>query len=83
MGVRILIIIFAVIWHYLELIKFFPLLPSEITQISDLLRKKLISQLTKGISRLLQTLRKYFDEMDIFANIVPAFLVLSNNFHLN
>ena len=59
------------------------LLPSQITQFADQVRIRLISQLIKGISRVLQKLLSYFNGTAIFAFILPALLVLFKNFDLN
>ena len=53
------------------------------TQFSDQVRIKLISQLIKGIPRVLQKLLKYFNGTAISAFIIPALLVLSKNLDLN
>ena len=53
------------------------------THFADQVTIKLISQLIKGISRFLQKLVKYFNGTAIFAFMIPALLVLSNNLDLN
>ena len=45
--------------------------------------KRLISQLIKDISKVLQKLVKYFNGTAIFAFIMPSLLEFSKNFHLN
>ena len=65
------------------LLQVITLSPSEITQFFDQVKIKLISQLIKVISRVLQKLLKYFNGTAIFAFIIPALLVLSKNFDLN
>ena len=65
------------------LLQVITLSPSEITQFFDQVKIKLISQLIKVISRVLQKLLKYFNGIAIFAFIIPALLVLSKNFDLN
>ena len=65
------------------LLQVITLSPSEITQFFDQVKIKLISQLIKVISRVLQKLFKYFNGTAIFAFIIPALLVLSKNFDLN
>ena len=53
------------------------------THFADQVTIRLISQLIKGISRVLQKLVKYFNGTAIFAFMIPALLVLSNNLDLN
>ena len=57
--------------------------PSEGAQFSDQVRIRLISQLSKGSSRVLQKLHKYFNGTAIFAFIILALLVLSKGFYSN
>ena len=57
--------------------------PSEGAQFSDQVRIRLISQLSKGTSRVLQKLLKYFNGTAIFAFIILALLVLSKDFYSN
>ena len=57
--------------------------PSETTQFADQVRIRLISQLTTDISKVLQKLLNYFNNTAIFASVIPALLVLSQNFDLN
>ena len=59
------------------------LFPSEITQFSDQVRIRLICQLIKDISRVIQKLLKYFDSTAISALIIPALLILFKNLDLN
>ena len=47
---------------------------------SDQVQIRLILQLIKSISRVLQKLRKYFNDTAIFAVIKPSLLVLSKTF---
>ena len=76
--------------HYLELIKIQPehksvsvaakvatRFPSEMTQIDDHVRKKLISIVIKNISRVLQTLFKFSNGTVISAFIRPLLSVLA------
>ena len=53
------------------------------TQFADQIRIRLISQLIKRISIVLQKLRKYFNEISIFTFIVSALLVLFKDLDLN
>ena len=53
------------------------------THFADQVTIRLISQLIQGISRVLQKLVKYFNGTAIFAFMIPALLVLSNNLDLN
>ena len=57
--------------------------PSEGAQFSDQVRIRLISQLSKGTSRVLQKLLKYFNGTAIFAFIILALLILSKDFYSN
>ena len=52
-------------------------------QITDQVRTRLILQLIKGFSRVLQKLIKYFNGTALFASIIPSLLVLSKKFDLN
>ena len=76
--------------HYLELIKIQPKhksvsvaakvttrFPSEMTQIDDHVRKKLISIVIKNISKVLQTLFKFSNGTVISAFIRPLLSVLA------
>ena len=56
---------------------------SYITQFADQVRIRLISQLIKGISRVLEKLFKYFSGTVIFVFIIPWPLVLFRNFNLD
>ena len=53
------------------------------THFSDQFRIRLISQLFKGISRVLQKLFKYFNGTTISEFIISAILVLFKNLDLN
>ena len=53
------------------------------TQFADQIRIRLISQLIKRISIVLQKLRKYFNEISILTFIVSALLVLFKDLDLN
>ena len=50
---------------------------------ADEVRIRLISQLIKGVSIVLQKLVKHFNDTDIIVFIIPALLILSKNFDLN
>ena len=52
-------------------------------QLSDQVKIKLISQLIKGISRVLQNLLKYFKSTPIFRFLILSLSVLSINLDLN
>ena len=52
------------------------------THIADLVRIRPISQLIRGISRVLQKLLKSFDGTVITAPVMPSLLVLFNNLDL-
>ena len=52
------------------------------TQFADQVRIRLIPQLVKRISKVLQKLLN-FNGIVVFAFIIPSLLVFSNNFHLN
>ena len=53
------------------------LLPSEITQFADQVRIRLISQLIKSTSRNFHKLPKYFNDIAIFAFIIPYYCIIS------
>ena len=53
------------------------------THIADLVRIRPISQLIRGISRVLQKLLKSFDGTVITAPVMPSLLVLFNNLDLS
>ena len=55
----------------------------KIMQLSDQVKIKLISQLIKGISRVLQNLLKYFKSTPIFRFLILSLSVLSINLDLN
>ena len=55
----------------------------KIMQLSDQVKIKLISQLIKGISRVLQNLLKYFKRTPIFRFLILSLSVLSINLDLN
>ena len=59
------------------------LFPSEIAQLVDQVRVRLILQLIKGISRVIQKLLKYFNGTAISAFTISSLLVLFKNFDLN
>ena len=50
--------------------KFFTVLPSEMIQLADQVKMKLISKLIKSISRVLQKLLKYFNGSTISAFMI-------------
>ena len=56
--------------------------PSEITQFADQVTIRLISQLIKSISRVLQKLLNYFNGTANFSFIMRTLLVLSKKFNL-
>ena len=56
---------------------------SEITQFADQVKVRLISELIKGISRVLLKLLKYFNGTAISAFITPSLLVAAKNLALN
>ena len=56
---------------------------SEIRQFSNQVKIRLISQSAKGISIVLQKWLRYFNGTAIFAFIISALLVFSNNFDLD
>ena len=56
--------------------------PSEITQFADQVTIRLISQLIKSISRVLQKLLNYFNGTANFSSIMRTLLVLSKKFNL-
>ena len=56
---------------------------AELRQFADQVRRRLTLQLTKGISRVLQKLCKYFKGTAISAFKIPASLVLSKNLYLS
>ena len=53
------------------------------TQVGEHVKMRLILQLIKGISRVLQKLLKYFNGTAISAFIIPFSLVLTKNLDLN
>ena len=59
------------------------LFPSEIAQFVDQVRVRLILQLIKGISRVIQKLLKYFNGTAISTFTISSLLVLFKNFDLN
>ena len=56
---------------------------SELTKFADQVRIKLFSQLTKGISIVLQKLLKYFNSLATSTFTIPLLWALSNNLYLN
>ena len=56
---------------------------SELTKFVDQVRIKLFSQLTKGISIVLQKLLKYLNSTATAAFAIPSLWALSNNLYLN
>ena len=56
---------------------------TQITPFSDQVRMRLILQLIKGVSRVIQNLLKYLNGTAIFAFIISPLLVFSENFNLN
>ena len=59
------------------------LFTSKMIQVADQVRIRLISQLIKGILKVLKKLPKYFNGTAIFAFIIPRSLVLAKNLDLN
>ena len=71
-------------WSFVPVIaKAVTLSPLEITQFADQVRIRLISQLIKGILRVLQKLLQYVNGTAIFAFVIPSLLLLFKNFDLN
>ena len=64
------------------IVKAVTLSTSQITPFSDQVRMRLILQLIKGVSRVIQNLLKYLNGT-IFAAIMSLLLVFSENFNLN
>ena len=59
------------------------LFTSKMIQLPDQVRITLISQLIKGILKVLKKLFKYFNDTAISAFIIPRSLVLAKNLDLN
>ena len=59
------------------------LFTSKMIQLPDQVRITLISQLIKGILKVLKKLFKYFNDTAISTSIIPSLLVLFTNLDLN
>ena len=87
---------FSIVLHYFEptklqmehkvlyqLLQMLLLLYQQITNFSDQVKMKLVSQLIKGISRVLQKLLKYFNCTILSTSFLPLAAVLPVIFCLN